>query len=41
MKKIILLTILLIALTLSTNKEEVMVVDNELDGNEMMSVLLK
>ena len=40
MKKIILLTILLITLTLLTNKEKVIIVNSELDNNEMMNILL-
>ena len=40
MKKIILLIAVLITVILFITEEKVMVVDNELDSNEMMSVLL-
>lgn len=40
MKKMILLITLLITLSLLTNKEEVIVVNGELDSNEMVTVLL-
>ena len=40
MKKIFLVTIILITLILFTNKEDVMVVNNELDSNEMETILI-
>ena len=40
MKKMFLVIAILITLILFTNKEEVIIVNNELDSNEMMSILL-